>query len=319
MVKILIADRDDILAIDSSKFKYPELEGDIFSREEGEVEEEEVLIEDETDIQTYNFKRGEQSVVSYASNSALVIVEKGFIDTKLRYSRDISNNISNGLNPILETYSYSDDEEKTSRANNLISDYHRNDSGTVIRFKMRHGLTISSGFGNISDPNTYGSNGSNMSFKSVEPNTLTGVGFVELERGNSRYGMRAISNKKPVLNNVWENKNICWGGTNTKKILQNSSNIVNASLNLLTMFIGSTFNTDLVKTHKIKACHLQNAIKRAYNRPKRGISQEDFEFVQQTILEKIGHYEEDYKITLNTLGVLGLCSYMNIDLTDLYI
>lgn len=310
MVNLLIEKDGELLKLPVTKFISDELNTKLsdFAKATEVVEEEpeEEPEEEDTGLTAYTFKNNELYVgfkeFSGLTKQVTVTTFKPNVDVYLDYAVEhsedyIVRHLLNRLN--IERYGTDSDGTKIAR---LVLK-HLTNNHNKIHYKNRNGIYYSGTFKNKFQPT------------SLVSDFVFEVPRSDLARFGNASGINISNAKRPVMNNIYPQKTICWGRAGKSAVLSNSKTVFEAAERMLNFFLGSSFNNDLSSNISISQPSLLMAVKRNYNEEGvTGLTDSEYESVRQAVVTGLNTLGGTFLI--QNMGFLLLMSTLNIDFSD---
>lgn len=314
MVNILVEKDGEILRFPTSKFITPELDAKLvaFNSSIAEsMEEVEEEVEVSESLKKYTFKNSE---VFVSGNLELNHVEKRKAITVTVHKPNVNIKVDYELqhealyNPMIESLyhnlgiNYTNSDEKRAFRKSL--DKHLKFNRYKFSYKNRDGLYYTAMF---KDKNKTSSLHSDYIFE------VKRTDLVKFGGGGS---INMTHAKRPVLNNIYPQKTICWGRVTKSPILTSSKTVFEASERMLNFFLGSTFNRDLSSSIAVDTESFTLAIKRNFNEEKvTGLTNEEYEATRKFMLSLLSGFGSRFSMLNITL--LAVMSVLDLDFSDL--
>lgn len=308
MVNILVEKDGEILKFPTSKFISDDIDKKLIElNKESEVEIEEAdVVEEEEDLTSYTFKNNELYIgfkeFSGLTKQVTVTTFKPNVDVYLDYVVEFNENfIFSRLLDRLGMDIYGNPEAiKIAR---LILK-HLNKTHNKLHYKNRNGIYYSGTFKNKFQPT------------SLVADFVFEIKRSELVRFGGADGINISHTKRPVMNNIYPQKTICWGRAGKSAVLSNSKTVFEAAERMLNFFLGSSFNNDLSTHIAISTQAMKKAIQRNFNEESvTGLTDSEYGELRTAFVEKLDTLPGNF--SLQNVGFLMLMSVLNLDFSDI--
>lgn len=315
MINILVEKDGEVLKFPINKILTDDLNSKLDEYNQVEVvEDEEDTVQEESSLITHTFK-GNVLFVGYEPNSpsteisskVSVTTLKKNLAVKLDYGIEnyasVKKDLYNSLFPYLgESRNYTSDE--TEPLSNLLYK-HILHNRHKINYRNREGIYYTANFKDKFKPTT------------LNKDFVFDIEKTELARFNNETSLNITHSKRPVLNNVYPQKTVCWGRARKAPVLTTSKDVFQATESMLNFFLGSTFNRDLSEQIAVDVKSLALAIKRTYNEEDvTGLTDEEFEQIRTYFLSKLDTTMRSTFMFQN-VGFLLTMSLLNLDCSDI--